>query len=132
MKDSFGQNIIIANADARECSDVCALLGSHSYSLTCVGSLEELEQSVHEGDRRIVILDLDSFQIDNRFIKKLRKRTPDICIIAISSRWFHPELKEAISTCVSACLRKPLDSDELLYWLASQYKTLHCSRDSPE
>jgi hypothetical protein len=35
----------------------------------------------------------------------------------MSSDRFHPELKDAICYHIYACLTKPLDYDELLYWL---------------
>ena len=70
-----------------------------------------------ETDRRVVLLDLDSFPADNRFFKSLKRTRPDFNIFFLSSRSFHPELKEAMSTYICACFRKPLDGDELVFWL---------------
>jgi CheY-like chemotaxis protein len=67
----------------------------------------------------VLILDLDSLPVDNRFIRDLRKQNPDVPIIALSSRTFHPELQEALSLYISACLAKPVNPDELIYWVKS-------------
>ena len=115
----FQQVVVVAGKDRKECKQLCAMLQEADYSATAVHALDHIEVSTREKSAWAVILDLDSLPIDNHFIKQLFNRNPGICIIAISSRSFHPELKEAFSTCFSACLRKPLDSDELLYWLRS-------------
>jgi hypothetical protein len=43
----------------------------------------------------------------------------ELCVIGVSSRRFHPELEESMRTHISACLSKPVDEGELLYWLKS-------------
>lgn len=64
-----------------------------------------------------VILDLDSIRIDNRTIRELTILYPHIYFLCMSKDRFHPELKDAICYHIYACLTKPLDYDELLYWL---------------
>jgi hypothetical protein len=40
-------------------------------------------------------------------------------VFGLSKILYNPELKEAICCHLFACLKKPVDSDELLYWLKS-------------
>jgi hypothetical protein len=40
-------------------------------------------------------------------------------ILCLSSARFHPELKESFLSHIYACLTKPIDPDELRYWLRS-------------
>jgi DNA-binding response OmpR family regulator len=113
------QAVLVAGRDTKECKQLCGMLQKANYAATAVHTLDHIECSTREKSPWVVILDLDTLPVDNRFIKQLFNHNPGICIIAISSRSFHPELKEAITTYFSACLRKPLDADELLYWLKS-------------
>jgi len=83
-----------------------------------------LEKNVRAGACQAVILDLDSLPVDNRLLRNLRRKDPSVRIIVLSSRRFHPELEEAMSTHIYACLSKPVDSEELIYWLKSG-----CKRD---
>jgi len=36
-------------------------------------------------------------------------------------RAFHPELEEAMSNYIFACLSKPADEDELVFWIKSLF-----------
>lgn len=110
--------ITVVNSKAEECAKVCALLEQHRYRAVGLHSLVDLKTALQEGTHeRIVIMDFDSFPVDNRLIRDLRNHNPKPCIVAISSRTFHPDLQEAMSTHISACLVKPVDPDELIYWL---------------
>lgn len=114
------KSITVVNSNAEECREVCALLEEHQYRAIRLHSLNDLKKVLKEGaHEQIVILDFDSFPIDNRLIRELRSYNPKPCIVALSSRTFHPDLKEAMSSHISACLVKPVDPDELIYWLKS-------------
>jgi hypothetical protein len=39
-----------------------------------------------------------------------------------SAKRFHPELQDAIQHHIYACLNKPVDPDELLFWVKSVYE----------
>ena len=111
--------IVMVSGDKRESLDLCTLLGNHGYKVVRSPSLGKLDTQLGEKDCRLLLLDLDHLQIDNRTIRELSKRHPGLSIIALSSRTFHPELEEALSSHISACLVKPVDIDELLFWLRS-------------
>ena len=64
-----------------------------------------------------VIIDLDSVAVDNRTIRSLALQFPKIPFLCLSKERFHPELKDSIRDHIYACLIKPIDPDELGYWL---------------
>lgn len=111
--------IVMASGDKRESRDLCTLLKSHGYRIIRSHSLANLGTQLGENDCRLLVLDLDHFSVDNRLIRELRRQHPGLSIIALSSRTFHPELEEALTSHISACLVKPVDVDELLFWLRS-------------
>ena len=111
--------IVVVDANPDESRELCTVLERQHYRAAALDSLERLKQYLKKGDCRVILLDLDSFSIDSRFVRELLRENSDIAIIALSSRTFHPELREAMSTQISACLNKPLDADELFYWLRS-------------
>ena len=111
--------VFVVDSDKTESQELCDVLERDEYSTIAMDSLENLEKRIEETSCRAVILDLDSLPVDNRFILHLRRRHPKLPIIGLSSSPFHPELEEALSSHVCACLRKPPDPDELLFCIKS-------------
>lgn len=111
--------IIVVNADETEIDALRAVLERDNYLAIALTTLGDLEEKIQETASSVVILDLDTLPLDNRFIRHLKRQEEKIYIIGLSSRRFHPELQEAVSTHIYACLGKPVDNDELLYWLRS-------------
>ncbi|MEW5722155.1 MAG: hypothetical protein AB1896_03550, partial [Thermodesulfobacteriota bacterium] len=65
------------------------------------------------------------------FFKSLKKNYPNIRLLGVSSRAFHPELGEAFSGHLYACLKRPLDTEELEYWLRSLAAIRTTTREPP-
>ena len=111
--------IIVVDADEKETDALRAVLEGDNYPAIALTALGDLEGKIQETASSVVILDLDTLPVDNRFIRDLKRQKDNVYIIGLSSRPFHPELQEAVSTHIYACLGKPVDTDELLYWLKS-------------
>jgi DNA-binding response OmpR family regulator len=111
--------IVMVSGDKRESLDLCTLLERYGYKVIRLPALAVSDTQVRESDCKVLLLDLDHLSVDNRYIRELSKQHPGLSIIALSSRTFHPELEEALSSHISACLVKPVDMDELLFWLRS-------------
>ena len=123
--------IIVVHAGPEVGEELCAVLDRHDYHAIALHSLDELAVTVRNSPCYAVILDLDRLPVDNRFIRNLCKDNPHLCVIGASSRTFHPELEESMRTHISACLSKPVDEDELIYWLKSICEGEPSSRASP-
>jgi DNA-binding NtrC family response regulator len=124
--------IVVAHANSDERRELCQVLEESHYLTTPMGSLTGLLKQLRMSSCHAVILDLDSLPVDNRFIRELCKEGPELCVIAISSRTFHPNLEEAMRSHISACLSKPVNMDELFYWLKSICGGKPSSRASPQ
>ncbi len=124
--------IVVVDADEEQCKELRTILAHEHYRITTLHSLLNLEESIHEGTCRAVILDLDTVPVGNRALRELKRKNPEVFIICLSKRKFHPELEEAISRHMYACLGKPVDPDELVYLLRSIYKNDADPRDPPE
>ncbi len=111
--------IVVVDADKEECDRLCILLEQQNYGTVSLHSLHDLEKIIQKTACRVVILDLDSLPVDNRSIKDLRRQHPGLRIMGLSSSSYHPELEQAMSDDICACLRKPLDLDELIYCIKS-------------
>jgi DNA-binding NtrC family response regulator len=111
--------VVVVDADEKQRQEMCAVLEREDYRTVALHSLATLNQEIQEGTRRVVILDLDTIPVDNRFFRGLKKENPGVCVIGLSSRPFHPELKEAMSSHIYACLGKPVDEEELIFWVKS-------------
>ena len=125
------ESIVVVDADENQRHNLCTMLEREHFSTTALHSLLTLEREMQDPGRRVVILDLDTLPVDNRLFRVLKKTNPGLCIIALSSRPFHPELEEAMSKHIHACLAKPVDDEELLYWLKSICENNADSRASP-
>ena len=86
---------------------------------TLISSLKDLEQELKKDPEVAVILDLDTVPVNNQFLRGLRKMHPQLHILGISELSYHPGLEEVIGSHLLACLVKPLDVEELCFWLKS-------------
>ena len=107
------------------------LLEAEHYKTTALYSLANLEGAVCKNGCQIILVDLDTLPVDNFLFRNIKKKNPAVRIIGISSRPFHPELQEAMSKHIYVNLNKPVDGDELIYWLKSICENDADSRDSP-
>ena len=115
------KKIILLAADPDSMAELSSILNSENYSFTEIGELSSLE-ALFDSDRYIaVVIDIDSVQIDNRTIRNMALKYPGIRFLCTSRDRFHPELKDAICYHIYACLNKPVDPDELLFWIKCIY-----------
>lgn len=116
------KGIIVLDSDidsSRELKDILTVQG---YPATLVNKLSSLKKLIETNQFVAVILDIDSVPVDNRTIRDLALKYPGFCFLCTSRDRFHPELKDAICYHIYACLNKPIDPDELIFWIKSIYE----------
>lgn len=111
------KKILLMNADPEEIAGIAHLLKEADFNTQSVTSSSELKKKLENASFLAVIIDLDSKAVDNRSIKDLALQFPDVPFLCVSKERFHPELKDSIRDHIYACLTKPIDPDELNYWL---------------
>jgi DNA-binding NtrC family response regulator len=112
-----GKKVILISKKSKELNQIDSVLSKNNYILHLIESIESLDKKTTDIHCNCVLLDLDSVNVDNRTIRELTIQYPHIYFLCMSRDQFHPELKDAICYHIFACLTKPLDYDELLYWL---------------
>ena len=118
----MGESIVVVDGDEAQCRELCELLERYDYCSTGFDTLVKLENEIQEGGYRVLIVNLDTIPVDNRFFKNFKRKNPTVHIVGLSTRTFHPELEEAMSQHIHSCLAKPLDEDELIFWLKSIFE----------
>jgi DNA-binding NtrC family response regulator len=116
------KEILILDADKNQNKRLTDFLEDYRYRPKLLNSFVEFESYAKDHECRALILNLDNMSVTNKILRGLKQKKPRINIIALSERQFHPELEESIRDYISVCLVKPLDSDELLYWLKSIFE----------
>lgn len=111
------RKVILISRKSKELNQIDIVLSKNNYRSHLIENIENLDEELTSFSCNCVILDLDSISIDNRDIRELTIEYPHIYFLCMSKDRFHPELKDAICYHIFACLTKPLDYDELLYWL---------------
>ncbi len=114
--------ILVLDAEPTECHNLCDLLAKERYTAIPVRSLADLKEYLLTESYIVAVIDIDSIPIDNRTIRKLVFDNPGMHIFCMSKDKFHPELKDAICYHIYACLNKPVDPDELFYFLRGIYE----------
>jgi DNA-binding NtrC family response regulator len=109
--------ILLMNADPEESAGIAHMLKEADFKAQSVTTSSELKKNLEDARFIAVIMDLDSMPMDNRSIKDLALQFPSAHFLCISKERFHPELKDSIRDHIYACLTKPIDPDELKYWL---------------
>ena len=115
------KKIIVLDADQNSSGELSNILNSKNYPFTMADDISSLKESFESDDYTAVILDIDSVPVDNRTIRDLALKFPGVRFLCTSKDRFHPELKDAICYHIYACLNKPVDPDELLYWIKCIY-----------
>jgi len=116
------KEVVVLDTDTHQCQGLCNLLSGQHFTTVQISTLGDLEFYLHASDCRAVILNLDNIRVTNKTLRDLKRTKPLTSIIALSERQFHPELEEAFREHISVCLKQPLDSDELVYWLRSIFE----------
>ena len=115
------KGIVVLDANKKQCQGICSFLDELDYQATPMYSVNNLSEFIREGHCGLLILDLDTIEVDKNLFRKLKRTKPSLCIVGLSSRSFHPELQEAMSSHIYACLSKPLDEEELIFWVKSLF-----------
>ncbi len=108
--------VLMVTGDRQDGKQLCGLLGARRYAARLLTSLEDLQVTLQEASDVAVILDLDTIAADKQFFRTLRRSHPRLHILGISSLAYHPGREDVIGS-LYACLVKPLDTEELGYWL---------------
>lgn len=111
--------VLVVAGDKGPGRNVYSLVQELDYAATLISSLKDLENELQKYPEVVVILDLDSVQVNHQFLRGLRKAHPQLQILGVSELSYHPELKEVIGSHLVACLVEPLDVEELCFWLKS-------------
>lgn len=113
------KGIVVVDADQNQCRRLCTLLEKNQYATISMHSIQYLEANLRQSSCAAVILDIDTVAVDNRTVRELTIKFPEVYFFCLSEQSFHPELKDAICYHIYACLNKPVDPDELFYFLRS-------------
>ncbi len=109
--------VAVMDADVQYCGELCALLKEANIPAAPLYSLEELSEHLKKEPVGVLLVDLDNLPVDNTFFRRLKKQYPKLHIVCLSSSTYHPGLEEAMGSHICASLAKPLNSEELFYWL---------------
>lgn len=116
------KKIVALAADPDSMRELSNILNSENYAHTQVDALASLETLFDSGRYVAAVIDIDSVQVDNRTMRTMALKYPGIRFLCTSRDRFHPELKDAICYHIYACLNKPVDPDELLFWIKCIYE----------
>ncbi len=113
------KKIVVLDTDDKHCLELCAMLGEKHYHTIPVSSLDSLEKHLQKSTCLVVIVDIEHASIDNSTIRNLAINYPGVYFFGMSNLIYNPTLREAICYHSYVCLNKPVDPDELFYWLKS-------------
>lgn len=111
--------IVVVDANEEQCQQLCAVLEARHYRANPLYSFLDLERYLQGSACLVVVLDLNTLSLDNRVIRDLTIKNPGVYFLGLTKHRINPELKDAICYHIYACLTKPVDPEELVYWLRS-------------
>jgi DNA-binding NtrC family response regulator len=107
----------VVDSDQQDCREICALLKQAKIPVAPLFSLEALSEHLKKEQVRVLIVDLDTLPVDNSFFRRLKKHYPNLHILCLANGTYHPRLEEAMGSHICASLAKPINPEELFYWL---------------
>jgi DNA-binding NtrC family response regulator len=115
--NSIHKKVFILDSDTDQSKAFCDLLEAENYFADIVSSLVHLHDYLAKELCLAVFIDVDTVSVTNRDIRELSVEYPSVYFFCLSKEKVHPELKDAIGQYVYACINRPIDLDELHYWL---------------
>jgi DNA-binding NtrC family response regulator len=109
--------VAVVDADRQNCRALCALLKQAHIPAASFHTLNVLAEHLRKEPVAVLIIELDGLPVDNTFFRSLKKQYPNLHILCLSNHTYHPGLEEAMGAHICASLAKPLNPEELLYWL---------------
>lgn len=125
----MNSKVLVVNGVKKEADSIADILRPAGYTSWIIDNMEGMEPALKAGDCMAVLIDLDSLEVSNRIVRQMTLKFPQVCFLCTSWKPFHPELQDAICYHIFACVQKPIDPDELLYWMKSI--TAQADRDHP-
>ena len=113
------KSILVIDAYKKQCLELCELLEKRQFAAAPLFSTHNLEKNIEDSGCQAIFWDIDTVAIDNRTVRELTLKFPGVYFFCISKHPFHPELQDAICYHIYACLNRPIDPNELFYWLRS-------------
>jgi DNA-binding NtrC family response regulator len=123
----LGQSIILFDPGTEQ-PELAKTVEATGFLVLECRSISDMERLIRKKNCGLVIVDLDNPLVNNRVLGGMKRQHPALQIIGVSSRPFHPELKEALMSYIYACISKPVDLDELNYLV----KSIFCAPSSTE
>lgn len=114
--------VVVLDTDNTQSRDLCTLIEESDCRPYIEHSLPGLEAYLLRNKCRVVLMDIDSVPMDNRTIRQMTVKHPGVYFLCMSSERFHPELKEALCYHIYACINKPVDPDEIHFWLRTIFE----------
>ncbi|RJQ67026.1 MAG: hypothetical protein C4519_24730 [Desulfobacteraceae bacterium] len=124
--------IALLGTEAEDCEALRRIIEAGPYRAVPYSKLADLESGLRSAPCLAAILDIDSVPLENRTIRQLTIAFPGVSFFCTSRYRFHPELKDAICYHLFACLNKPVDYDELHYFLKCILRNETDSRGPPD
>ena len=113
------KSVTVLSSNREESQDLCRLLDNYDFKPWKVFSIAELDKALKESNAHVLVMDIDAISLTKSFINQLKVDFPKLKVLSLSKNRFHPDLKEIIPRYVHACLSKPIDAEELIFWLQS-------------
>jgi len=115
------KEVVVLDANTMQSQSICHMLESHRYRAAPLSSLSEFNACTGKSPCRALILNLDNIAVTNKTMRQLKAKHPQVNIIAVSEHQYHPELEESLREYISVCLERPVDEEELMYWLKTVF-----------
>ena len=113
----MGNCICILSTDEQQNEQLRSILCERHFEARVFQDLEDLIKGLSHTGCLAAIMDIDSVPLTNRMISQIKTQFSEVSIFCTSQHRLHPDLKDALSQHIYACLSKPLDPEELDFWL---------------
>lgn len=107
--------ILIANGDGRTREELKVILANKGYGVLTAKDKEEAISRLKEESCHCILMNLHLPGVNGLVVlKEAKKIYPDICVIVMNDYEMSETLKETTKLYAYACIKKPVDVDELV------------------
>jgi|GEM_PF-6872305 len=91
---------------------VQSLLAEQGLAMVRLQKIKQVDSALNGCSECLLVLDLETPGVDNDRLRRWKRSCSHVSIIGLSTKTYHPELKESLRSHLLAVAAKPLNAEE--------------------
>ncbi len=123
-------DVLLISSEADTVDQVVSILSAEGLHPDILPSINEALERTKIAASQVILIDLDSVDLERWNLRSLYKRLGQPFTLGISRKNYHPELREAVQSGIFTALIKQPFQEELTFWITRIANSGECKNVS--